>query len=126
MLQNEAADADDELEHFEDITENDDATILATDEKDNRNRVADTNIISDDDSEEAPDESGSETSGSDEDNLNEPDDLRGEGGLDKLMAMKSTNKPKKLKSTADPEAQDPQCLTSPGGYNPRHREPSYW
>ncbi|KAL8529446.1 hypothetical protein ACS0TY_006758 [Phlomoides rotata] len=63
---------------------------------------------------------------SDEENLNEPDDLRGEGGLNKLMAMKSANKPpKQLKSTAHPEAQKPQCLTYPGGYDPRQREPSY-
>ncbi|KAL8466406.1 hypothetical protein ACS0TY_035488 [Phlomoides rotata] len=126
VLQNEAADADDDLEHFEDITENDDVTTPATDDRDDKNQVADTNNRSDDDSEEAQDESGSETSGSDEDNLNEPDDLRGEGGLNKLMAMKSANKPpKQLKSTAHPEAQKPQCLAYPGGYDPRHREPSY-
>ncbi|KAL8547094.1 hypothetical protein ACS0TY_006717 [Phlomoides rotata] len=42
------------------------------------------------------------------------------------MAMKSANKPpKQLKSTAHPEAQKPQCLTYPGGYDPRQREPSY-
>ncbi|KAL8553664.1 hypothetical protein ACS0TY_002099 [Phlomoides rotata] len=63
---------------------------------------------------------------SDEDNLNESDNLRGEGGLNKLMAMKSANKPpKQLKSTAHPEAQKPQCLTYPGGYDPRQKEPSY-
>lgn len=118
LLQNEAADVDEDLEHFEDITENEDnEAIPAPDNKGNKGLVADTNNGSDNDSEESLDQSGSVTSGSEEDSPNEADDLLGVGGFDKLV---------ELKSTAEHEVPHPQGLTLPGGYNPRHREPTYW
>ncbi|KAI3455663.1 hypothetical protein Pfo_012326 [Paulownia fortunei] len=118
VLQNETADADEDLEHFEDITENDEKkqAIPAPDSRDDKGSVADTNNGSDDDGDYSLDESGSANSGSEEDCLNEADDLFGEGGLNKLQ---------ELKSTSDHEVQNLQGLSLPGGYNPRHREPTY-
>lgn len=118
VLQNEAADADEDLEHFEDITENDDNQgILAPDKSDNKDRVTDASNGSDNDTDSSLDEGGSATSGSEEDSLNEADDLLGDGGLDKL---------EEFKSTSDLELHNLQGPTLPGGYNPRHREPAYW
>ncbi|KAH6773344.1 CCAAT-binding factor [Perilla frutescens var. frutescens] len=115
--QNEAVDADDDLEHFEDITENDgNQAIPASDNGDNKGQVPVTSHASDDDSEESLREGGSATSDSEVDGLDEGDDLFGEGGFDKAV---------KLKSTGDHEVRSPQGPTAPGGYNPRHREPTY-
>lgn len=116
VLQNEAADADEDLEHFEDITEeNDDQAIPAPNS--DEGRVAETSKGSDDDSDSSLDESASATSSSEEDTLSGADDLLGEGGFNKL---------EEFKSTSDHEAQNLQCQALPGGYNPRHREPAYW
>lgn len=117
VLQNEAVDADEDLEHFEDITEDNDNQAIPAPNGDNKGRVADTSKGSDDDSDSSLDESASATSGSEEDTLNEADDLLGEGGLDKL---------EEFKSTSDHEVQNLQDQMLPGGYNPRHREPTYW
>ncbi|KAL0415008.1 UNVERIFIED_CONTAM: CCAAT/enhancer-binding protein zeta [Sesamum latifolium] len=114
LLQNEAADADEDLEHFEDITEDDDNQVIPVPNKDKKMSVADISKESDDDSESSPDESGSASSGSDIDTLNETDDLLGESGLNKL---------EEFTPTSDHEVQNHQGPMLPGGYNPRHREP---
>ncbi|KAK4427436.1 CCAAT/enhancer-binding protein zeta [Sesamum alatum] len=116
VLQNEAADADEDLEHFEDITEDDDNQVFPAPNRDDKGIVAHISKESDDDSDSSPDESGSASSGSDGDTLNETDDLLGEGGLNKL---------EEIKPTSDPEVQNLQGPILPGGYNPRHREPTY-
>ncbi|KAK4395034.1 CCAAT/enhancer-binding protein zeta [Sesamum angolense] len=102
--------------HFEDITEDDDNQVIPVPNRDNKGRVADISKESDDDSESSPDESGSASSGSDGDTLNDTDDLLGEGGLIKH---------KEFKPTSDHEVQNHQSPMLPGGYNPRHREPTY-
>ncbi|XP_057770756.1 protein SLOW WALKER 2 [Salvia miltiorrhiza] len=120
VLQNEVVDADDDLEHFEDITENDgDQAIPALDNSDKKGGVAESSHASDDDSEESLLEGGSVTSDSEEDN--EADDLFGKGGFKKAVKSKS-----KSNSTGDLEVCSHQGPTlPPGGYNPRHREPAY-
>lgn len=120
MLQNEAADADDDLEHFEDIDENDEnQAIPVQDNGDKKSPVADISNGSDSDGDSSnDDEGGSATSGSDRDSFDEGDDLLGEGGFDKL---------EELKIASDHKMQNlHEGLALPGGYNPRHREPSYW
>ncbi|KAL1551796.1 CCAAT/enhancer-binding protein zeta-like [Salvia divinorum] len=120
VLQNEVVDADDDLEHFEDITENDgDQAIPASENSNKKGQVAETSHASADDSEESLLEGGSATSDSDEDGQNEADDLFGGGGFKKTVKSK-------LKSTGDLEVCSNQAPTPPpGGYNPRHREPAY-
>lgn len=118
VLQNEAAADDEDLEHFEDITENNEnPAIPAPDYRDNKGHVADTINGSDNDGDSSLDVSGSATSGSEEDSLNEADDLLGEGRLDKI---------EEFKSTSDHEVHNLQGPSLPGSYNPRHREPTYW
>ncbi|XP_011072672.1 CCAAT/enhancer-binding protein zeta [Sesamum indicum] len=116
LLQNEAADADEDLEHFEDITEDDDNQVIPVPNRDNNGIVADIKKESDDDSESSPSESGSASSGSEGDTLNDTDDLLGEGGLNKL---------EEFKPTSDHEVRNHQGPMLPQGYNPRHREPTY-
>ncbi|KAK6124692.1 hypothetical protein DH2020_041547 [Rehmannia glutinosa] len=117
VLQNEAVDADDDLEHFEDITENDEnQAIPAPDNRGTKGLIADSSNVSDDDGDSSLDERGSATSGSEGDIFNEEDDLLGEGGLDKL---------EEFKSNSNHEVHNLQGPSLPGGYNPRHREPSY-
>ncbi|PIN01186.1 hypothetical protein CDL12_26307 [Handroanthus impetiginosus] len=115
MLQSEAADED--LEHFEDITENEDnQAIPAPDKRDNKGCDADTMNRSDDDSDTPLDESDSSTSGSEEDGLSDLGNLLGGEGLGKLDESKSTS---------NNEVHNIQRPTLPGGYNPRHREPTF-
>ncbi|KAL6496913.1 hypothetical protein OROGR_028842 [Orobanche gracilis] len=117
--QNEAADADEDLEHFEDITENDESqAIPAQDNGVNKSLVdADISNGSDSDGDPSHDRSSSADSGSEGDNSsNEGDDLFGEGGFHKLQ---------EIKTTSEPQVQNMPYPTLPGDYNPRHREPSY-
>ncbi|KAL3632097.1 hypothetical protein CASFOL_025081 [Castilleja foliolosa] len=110
VQQNEAADADDGLEHFEDITENDEnQAVPATDNREQKVVVADISNGSDSDVAE----SGSDSEG---DSLDETDDLLGKRGLPKH---------EEIKSTSDHEVTSLQGRALPGGYDPRHREPTY-
>lgn len=99
VLQNELA--DEELEHFEDIVE--DSDIQA-------NKAADRPGSSDDSSE---DEAGSPAPSSDDESSDKgDDDLLGFGGLSNLQEFQQ-------------RVQNANS-TLPGGYDPRHREPTYW
>lgn len=119
VIQNEAVDADDDLEHFEDITENDSNEDIPGSDSNSRSKkvhVAETIHASDDDNEESLQEDGFATS--DSEDVNDTDDLFGKGGFDKAL---------KSKSADGHQVRNQQCPTpTPGGYNPRHREPSYW
>ncbi|KAL9157163.1 hypothetical protein ABFS82_09G127300 [Erythranthe guttata] len=118
VLQNETADADDDLEHFEDVKEDDDnRTFPASDDKVNKGHNADISNVYDDDSDSSLDENGAATSGFEDYSLNEEDDLLGEGDFD--------NKLEGPKSTSGNKVQSSQSVTLPGGYDPRLREPSY-
>lgn len=116
MLQNEATDANEDLEHFEDIPDNDDNqagndSIVVQDNRDKKGQAADTSSESDDDIDAPLNRSDSTSSDSEAD-----DGLLGADGLDKL---------EEPKPTSDQEMQNSQSRTVPGGYDPRHREPSY-
>lgn len=110
MLQNEAADANEDLEHFEDIPDND-GNQAGNDS--NKDHAADTSSESGNDT----DKSNSTSSDSEEDSFRESDDLFGADGLDKL---------EESKPTSDQEMHNIQGRTRPGGYDPRYREPRYW
>ncbi|GFP99495.1 ccaat/enhancer-binding protein zeta [Phtheirospermum japonicum] len=111
VQQNEAADVDDGLEHFEDITEDDENQATpAPDNREKKALVAD--ISNESDSDVAESDSGSEG-----DSLDETNDLLGKCGLPKL---------EEIKSTSDHEVDNLQDRALSGGYDPRHREPAYW
>lgn len=116
MLQNEATDANEDLEHFEDIPDHDDNqagnnSIIAQDNKDNKGHAADASSESDDDIDAPLNRSDSASSDSEADDV-----LLEADGLDKL---------EESKPTTDEEMQNIQSQTVPGGYDLRHREPSY-
>lgn len=119
MLQNESANED--VEHFEDIEEEtvNEKTTKST-EADNASKIVSfgdrTNTEGDSSGEEDVSlASDSETDVSDE------EDFLVAGGLEDA---------KETKEIPDLTKQHPQVSDGrsslPGGYNPRHREPSYW
>lgn len=116
MLQNEATDANEDLEHFEDIPDHDDNqagnnSIIVQDNKNNKGNAADASSESDDDIDTPLNISDSASSDSEGD-----DGLLGADGFDKL---------EESKPTSNEEKHNIQSRTVPGGYDPRHREPSY-
>ncbi|XP_051135888.1 protein SLOW WALKER 2 [Andrographis paniculata] len=113
MLQNEAGDANEDLEHFEDIPDNDDNQAGNDFNKD---KATDTSSESDNDADDSIDRSNFSNSDSEENGFSESDDLLGVDGLDKLEGSKPTS---------DQEKHNTQARTRPGGYDPRHREPRY-
>ncbi|KAL2555049.1 CCAAT-binding factor [Forsythia ovata] len=118
VLQNESVDED--LEHFEDIVDDDNKQASLV--PDNKDEVAQTRNESDSDSDSSLDKGGSMTSGSDEDDLSEAYGLLGKGGVDELKELKSASD---RKEGGDHLQRENDGLTLPGGYNPRHREPTY-
>lgn len=116
MLQNEAGDANEDLEHFEDIPDNDDNPAGNDFNKD---QATDTSCESDNDADNSFNRSNFPNSDSEENGFSESDDLFGEDGLDKLEESKPTSDQEKH------NIQD-RTRTRPGGYDPRHREPRYW
>lgn len=120
LLQNESTDED--LEHFEDIVEEtDDQTSTKLDQPNNDTEsvpVGDSNSVEDDSSQE---EGVSTSSDSESDVSDEADDLL---VGDALKDVEET-KPVPDQSRGKPQASDVRS-SLPGGYNPRHREPSYW
>lgn len=109
MLQNETADANEDLEHFKDIIENEDNTP-APDDRDNKRHDADA-ANQDSVSSDEP-----ESSGSDEDDFDEQEDLL-KGGI----VVKAENS----KLNSDHEVYDVNQRIFPGGYKPQHSEPSF-
>ncbi|KAL2534208.1 CCAAT-binding factor [Abeliophyllum distichum] len=117
VLQNESVDED--LEHFEDIVDDDNKQASLV--PDNKDEVAQTSNENDSDSDSSLDKGGSMTSGSDEDDLSEAYGLLGKGGADELKELKSASD----REGGDHLQRENDSLTLPGGYNPRHREPTY-
>lgn len=121
MFQNESIDED--LEHFEDIVEEAENPASPTSEKpDNAGEVAHSSDGNNIDSESSLDERGSPTLDSEDDILDKEDDLLVGGNLNNVQ--------EESRRMSDHNGHQPQVfnLTSslPGGYNLRHREPSYW
>lgn len=123
VLQNESV--DEELEHFEDVieeTDNEPGTVL--------NKQIDNSKPVQNGEDAGHDASSSES----EDDLpaasSEDDDSDDDASEDAdfLLAKTEVNH-KKSKSVSDNEGQQlakPKKSFLPGGYDPRHREPSFW
>lgn len=117
VLQNESVDED--LEHFEDVveeTDNEPSDASKTEENDVKLVKRTDDAKSDSESSEDED---IPTSDSEEDVSDQPEELI------------IRDNPKDLQKSKAPSHHVPQPPTSsksslPGGYNPRHREPSYW
>lgn len=107
VLQSEQA--DEELEHFEDIAE--DSDIPA-------NKLADKpdNDDVDDNDNDEPSEDEAAPSSDDEFSDKGDDDLLGFSGLTETTSDQTANKSRVQKAKS----------SLPGGYDPRHREPIYW
>ncbi|XP_073142319.1 protein SLOW WALKER 2 [Henckelia pumila] len=121
VLQNETAVADEDLEHFEDVQEDDDNRVdYKPDKTDKKDSVVQTDNECLGDSDASLDEDDSVASSSEYDSLNESDDLLGKGGLEKLEKFNFTsgNEAHKVHGLND-------SPTLPSGYNPHHREPTY-
>ncbi|KAL6996203.1 auxilin-like clathrin-binding protein required for normal clathrin function [Sarracenia purpurea var. burkii] len=119
VLQNESIDED--LEHFEDIVEEPvNQIITKSSEPDNACETIRSGDGTDADSDSLQDENVSLTFDYDSDGSDEAVDLLFGGGSEDA---------KEIKSVADQNRQQPQVSdmrsSLPGGYNPRHREPSY-
>lgn len=122
MLQNESI--DEELEHFQDIieeTDNKPSTVAS-------NQADDIGLLQN--GNDANSESGSSESEDDLPASSQDDDSDDASeDADFMLARNETNL-KKSKSVSNNEGQQLQVSTKksllPGGYDPRHREPSYW
>uniref|UniRef100_A0A5B7B011 Putative CCAAT/enhancer-binding protein zeta n=1 Tax=Davidia involucrata TaxID=16924 RepID=A0A5B7B011_DAVIN len=117
VLQNESVDED--LEHFEDIVEETENQASTTSKKpDNAGETVRSSDCIDTDSDSSLDEGGSPTSGFEDDVSDGADDLL--AGGENL---------RESETISDHNGHQPQVSnvssSFPGGYNPRHREPSY-
>lgn len=119
-IQNEAVDED--LEHFEDVPDEAEDDLASDEMPQNNEDDIDTVLNSDSDS--SQDEEASSASSEEEDNLDEDDD--------DLFGRKNAKEPlefNSVKVSDQKEDQLPESLTKhslPGGYDPQHREPSFW
>ncbi|KAI8544749.1 hypothetical protein RHMOL_Rhmol08G0319100 [Rhododendron molle] len=119
VLQNESANED--VEHFEDIEEETtDQKATKLSETDNASKVVSTSDCTNSDGDSSQEEDVSSASDSETDVSDEEEDLLVAGGLEDV---------KETKEIPDLTKQQPQVPVGrsslPGGYNPRHREPSY-
>lgn len=124
VLQNELADDDDE--HFEDVVEEAENKACITPEiLDNAFEVASSREgrVADSDSDSSLDEGGAANSGSEDEVSDEGDDLFVGGVLKDQQEAKAGYD---HRDRQPPVSNDNVRASLPGGYNPRHREPSYW
>lgn len=118
MLRNESVDED--LEHFEDVVEETDnrPSDTSTEQENDVKLVTGTDDAKSD-SESSEDEEDIPASDSEEDVSDEPEEL---------IIRDNSKDLQKSKTPSHHAPQPPTASKSllPGGYNPRHREPSYW
>ncbi|KAE9468038.1 hypothetical protein C3L33_00089, partial [Rhododendron williamsianum] len=119
VLQNESANED--VEHFEDIEEETiDQKPTKSSDADNASKIVSTGDSTNTDGDSSQEEDVSPASDSETDVSDEEEDLLVAGGLEDV---------KETKEIPDLTKQQPQVSVGtsslPGGYNPRHREPSY-
>uniref|UniRef100_A0A1S3CH26 CCAAT-binding factor domain-containing protein n=1 Tax=Cucumis melo TaxID=3656 RepID=A0A1S3CH26_CUCME len=122
VLQSESI--DDELEHFEDVVEEENMNKTSTELREHKDDVerggsSDGASSGDDDS---PDEDDDSPVSHSEDESSDDD-----GELLMRYDSKDTDEPAIKKSVENEQQSLTPCkgLSLPGGYNPRHREPSY-
>lgn len=126
VLQNELADDDDE--HFEDIVEDAENNACVTPEKPDTALEAASSreghvANSDSDSDSLLDEGGSGNSGSEDEVSDEGDDLFVAGVPKDAQEAKVGSD---HVGCDRPVSNGNVRASLPGGYDPRHREPSYW
>lgn len=120
VLQNESI--DEELEHFEDVVEETNNELSTTSKKEeNDGRLVHSSDAAESDNESSEDEDESPPSNSEDDVSDEAEEL--------LMRNDSKDLGESM-TVSDHNEQQPQASSKksmlPGGYNPQHREPSYW
>lgn len=122
VLQSESV--DDELEHFEDVVEEENINETSTEPREHKDDVqlacgSDAASSDDDDSPDEDDESP--------DSHSEDDSSDDDGELLMRYDSKDPDEPLVKKSGENGRQSLTPCkgLSLPGGYNPRHREPSY-
>lgn len=121
VLQNELVDDDDDLEHFDDIVE-EGQNQISTSTKEPANPSGTVGIVKtiDTEGDSSEEEGVSRDSDSDRDVSEDEGDFQmGDGLVDVTQTEVTTNQSKK-----QPQASNKK-LSLPGGYDPRHREPSY-
>ena len=120
VLQDESVNED--FEHFEDIVEETvNHKITKLKEPDNARETVSAGDSIDTASDSSEDEDPSPASDSESDASDEADNLLVRGALEGVKEAKSI-----VGRTGDqPQVSDIRT-SLPGGYNPRHREPSYW
>jgi ribosome biogenesis protein MAK21 len=129
---------DDELEHFEDVIEETDKEPVTVSDKEPAtvsDKPSEDIVLvqngevanSDKDSSDGEDDDQPASSEDDDDDL---DDALEDEDFSLAKSKKNHKKSKKLNSETDNEGQKSQESIKkpllPGGYDPRHREPSYW
>lgn len=120
MLQNESN--DEELEHFEDVIEETaEEPSTAAKEEENDGGLVHSTDAANLDSESSEDEDESPAFNSEDDGSDEAEEF----------LMRNDSKDLEESKIVSPlNAQQPQVSSKksllPGGYDPRHREPSYW
>lgn len=120
MLQSESV--DEELEHFDDIVEEaDNKEINDLREENNFGLNVDDSMKNDDSSKEEDEEDGSMASSDDDDELSDE-------AAELLIKNESPNTSgvELSKNKINQSGVNLTDSSLPGGYNPRHREPSYW
>lgn len=119
MLQNESVDED--LEHFEDIVEETSTEPSLASKKEENNAGIPGGEAANSDGDSSEDEAVLPSSYSDDDDASDD--------AEELFISKSSKDFHKTKTLSDQNAVKPQVSSTksflPGGYNPRHREPSY-
>lgn len=127
MVQRESVEEEEDVEHFEDIKEEDDNVPNKETEKEGNNVEVDHDsdkITSKDGDSSSDDEEALAVRESDEEDDYASDDA------EELFIKESPHKLKdvmEVSNDCEKRSQPPlksTCL--PGGYDPRHREPSYW
>lgn len=119
MLQNESAE-EEEVEHFEDIVEetDDKPTSPLSNKQANDVQAVESDGAAVSDSDSSEDEKESPVSSEDE-LSDEPDEF--------LVRDDPEDCSETVSVSSGKQSQVPSEKSSlPGGYNPRHREPSYW
>lgn len=120
MLQNESN--DEELEHFEDVIEETaEEPSTAAKEEENDGGLVHSTDAANSDSESSEDEDESPAFNSEDD---------GSDGAEEFLMRNDSKDLEESKIVSPLNARQPQVSSKksllPGGYDPRHREPSYW
>lgn len=119
VLQNESVDED--LEHFEDIIEETENQADTTPPDNGGDIVHNSERLDDSDSDSSLDEDVSPTADSEDDVSEEANDLLMGSGLKDLQESEITSDNNQIQQQVSTVG-----TSFPGGYNLRHREPSYW